>query len=109
MIEEEVGPKAAARDVRLEVISFDTLLVDVARQYKANLIIRGLRSAGDFEYETQMTAMNRAMAPKSRRFFCPHRRRLVSFRRHCAPDCRHGRGCRPVCTCLSSEKYNELK
>ena len=43
MIEEEVGPKASARDVRLEVISFDTLLVDVARQYKANLIIRGLR------------------------------------------------------------------
>ena len=36
MIEEEVGLKAAARDVRLEVISFDTLPVDVARQYKAN-------------------------------------------------------------------------
>ena len=71
MIEEELGPMAAARDVRLEVISFDTLLVDVARQYKANLIIRGLRSAGDFEYEAQMTAMNRAMAPEIETIFLP--------------------------------------
>lgn len=71
MIEEEVGPKAAARDVRLEVISFDTLLVDVARRYNASLIIRGLRSAGDFEYETQMTAMNRAMAPEIETIFLP--------------------------------------
>ena len=71
MIEEEVGPKAAARDVRLEVISFATLVVDVARQYKANLIIRGLRAAGDFEYETQMTAMNRAMAPEIEPIFLP--------------------------------------
>ena len=71
MIEEELGPMAAARDVRLEVISFDTLLVDVARQYKANLIIRGLRSAGDFEYEAQMTAMNRAMVPEIETIFLP--------------------------------------
>ena len=71
MIEEELGPIAKARDVRLEVISFDTLLVDVARKYKANLIIRGLRSAGDYEYETQMTAMNRAMAPEIETIFLP--------------------------------------
>ena len=71
MIEEEVGPKAAARNVRLEVISFEALLVDVARQYKANLIIRGLRSAGDFEYETHMTAMNRVMAPEIETIFLP--------------------------------------
>jgi len=71
MIEEEVGPKAAARDVRLEVISFDTLLVNVARQCKANLIIRGLRSASDFEYEMQMTAMNRAMAQEIETIFLP--------------------------------------
>ncbi|MEE3119697.1 MAG: pantetheine-phosphate adenylyltransferase, partial [Pseudomonadota bacterium] len=38
---------------------------------KANLIIRGLRSAGDFEYETQMTAMNRAMAPEIETIFLP--------------------------------------
>lgn len=71
MIEDEVGPKAAARNVRLEVISFDKLLVDVAREYNAKLIIRGLRSAADFEYETQMTAMNRAMAPDVETIFLP--------------------------------------
>ena len=71
MIEDEVGPKAAARNVRLKVISFDKLLVDVAREYNAKLIIRGLRSAGDFEYETQMTAMNRAMAPDVETIFLP--------------------------------------
>ena len=71
MIEDEVGPKAAARNVRLEVISFDKLLVDVAREYNAKLIIRGLRSAADFEYETQMTAMNRSMAPDVETIFLP--------------------------------------
>jgi pantetheine-phosphate adenylyltransferase len=48
---------------RVEVVEFSGLLVDVARQSGANLIIRGLRSAQDFDYEAQMTAMNYKMAP----------------------------------------------
>ena len=64
MIESEMGPIAKTMGVELSVTSFEGLLVDVARQQGANLIIRGLRTAADFDYEAQMTSMNRAMAPE---------------------------------------------
>jgi len=63
MIDSEMGPIAKAVGAELSVISFEGLLVDVAQQNGASLIIRGLRTAADFEYEAQMTSMNRAMAP----------------------------------------------
>ena len=47
---------------RIEVQSFDGLLVDFARSVKANLLIRGLRAVSDFEYEYQMALMNRHLA-----------------------------------------------
>lgn len=61
MIEEELASAAKKAGVELSVLSFDGLLVDVAQKHKANLIVRGLRSGTDFEYEAQMTAMNRKM------------------------------------------------
>jgi pantetheine-phosphate adenylyltransferase len=64
MIESEMGPIAKTMGAELSVTSFEGLLVDVARQQGANLIIRGLRTAADFDYEAQMTSMNRAMAPE---------------------------------------------
>ena len=42
---------------------FDGLLADFARSIGASLIIRGLRAAGDFEYEFQMALMNRHLGP----------------------------------------------
>lgn len=47
---------------RIEVQSFEGLLVDFARSVKANLLIRGLRAVSDFEYEYQMALMNRHLA-----------------------------------------------
>ena len=44
---------------RIEVRSFDGLLVDFARVTGAQLLIRGLRAVSDFEYEYQMALMNR--------------------------------------------------
>ena len=38
---------------------FSGLLVDYVERMKANVIIRGLRAVADFEYEFQMTMMNR--------------------------------------------------
>ncbi|PKK83330.1 MAG: pantetheine-phosphate adenylyltransferase [candidate division Zixibacteria bacterium HGW-Zixibacteria-1] len=46
----------------VEVIKFDGLLADLARDLKACAIIRGLRAVSDFEYEFQMALMNRKMA-----------------------------------------------
>jgi pantetheine-phosphate adenylyltransferase len=45
----------------VEIDTFSTLLVFYARQRKANVIIRGLRAIADFEYEFQMTLMNRRL------------------------------------------------
>ena len=44
---------------RVEVDSFDGLLVDYAREKGVNVILRGLRAVADFEYELQMASMNR--------------------------------------------------
>jgi pantetheine-phosphate adenylyltransferase len=53
---------ATANEKRIEVHSFDGLLVDFARQVNATLLIRGLRAVSDFEYEYQMALMNRHLA-----------------------------------------------
>ncbi len=50
-------------DTVIEVISFNALLMDVADEVGAGLIIRGLRAVADFEYEFQMTGMNRRLNP----------------------------------------------
>jgi pantetheine-phosphate adenylyltransferase len=47
---------------RITVDSFHGLLVHYARQIGAGTIIRGLRAVADFEYEFQMTLMNRHLA-----------------------------------------------
>lgn len=47
---------------RVEVDTFDGLLVDYARSRKAQAIIRGLRAISDFEYELQMAQINRGIS-----------------------------------------------
>ena len=54
----------AVPDPRVEVQSFDGLLVQFAQQVGASLIIRGLRAVSDFDYEFQMALMNRNLAPE---------------------------------------------
>jgi len=50
-------------DGRVEVDSFDGLLVDYCRQKGARVVLRGLRAVADFEYELQMANMNRHLHP----------------------------------------------
>lgn len=47
----------------IRVIGFDNLLVECAKQQRANVILRGLRAVSDFEYEFQLAGMNRHLAP----------------------------------------------
>jgi len=47
---------------RVTVDSFHGLLVEYARKQGAGTIIRGLRAVADFDYEFQMTTMNRHLA-----------------------------------------------
>jgi pantetheine-phosphate adenylyltransferase len=46
----------------VEVISFDGLLVDLARARGIDVIVKGLRAVSDFEYEFQMAQMNHRLA-----------------------------------------------
>jgi pantetheine-phosphate adenylyltransferase len=50
-------------DPRVEVRMFRGLLVDVAREVGATLVIRGLRVVADFDYEMSMALMNRHLDP----------------------------------------------
>jgi pantetheine-phosphate adenylyltransferase len=52
-----------AAEPRVEVLSFSGLLVDFARQQGVNVVVRGLRTTGDYEYEAQMALMNRTLSP----------------------------------------------
>ena len=47
----------------VEVDVFHGLLVDYARQKKAQVIVRGIRAVTDYEYEFQMALMNRRLTP----------------------------------------------
>jgi len=54
--------KKATKDFeKVEVKSFNTLLVEFAKQEKAFIIIRGLRAVSDFEYELQMGYANKSL------------------------------------------------
>lgn len=45
----------------VEVISFNGLLVNFLKEYNANVILKGLRSTVDFEYELQMALVNNGL------------------------------------------------
>lgn len=45
----------------VETASFDGLLVDFAREHSASVIIKGLRTVNDFEYEFQMALLNKTL------------------------------------------------
>jgi pantetheine-phosphate adenylyltransferase len=47
----------------VQVKTFDTLIVEFAREHGANAIVKGLRAISDFEYEFEMNQLNRKMAP----------------------------------------------
>ena len=53
----------------VKVDSFQGLLVDYAESVNADAIIRGLRAVSDFEYEMQITSMNRVLSDKIETFF----------------------------------------
>jgi pantetheine-phosphate adenylyltransferase len=76
----EAALEPVAKDIalKLEVTTYDNLTVDAAKAAGANVVIRGLRDAGDFDHEMQMAGMNQALAPEIETVF------LAS-----SPDSRH--------------------
>ena len=64
-IEERVDLiKKVTKDLKnVEVISFEGLLVDFAKINNSKVILKGLRTVADFEYEFQMALMNSKLDP----------------------------------------------
>ena len=61
--------RAVAHLPGVQVIGFDTLLVDFVREQHAQFIIRGLRTGSDFEYEFQLAGMNRQLSKQIETLF----------------------------------------
>ena len=58
MVEREV---TGIGNARIRVVGFDSLLMDFAEAQGAQVVIRGIRGVTDFEYEYQLTGMNRQL------------------------------------------------
>ena len=63
-VEERVGKihELYADEPRVKVESYTGLTVDFAKEQGISTIIRGIRSAADFDYETQMADVNRQLS-----------------------------------------------
>lgn len=59
----ELAKEVLAGLENVEVTSFEGLLTDFVSQRGANIILRGLRTVADFEYEFQLVGMNRVLDP----------------------------------------------
>ena len=70
-LDERVGlARQALRDLdNVAVAGFDGLLVAFAQAQGAQVILRGLRAVSDFEFEFQLAAMNRKLAPQLESLF----------------------------------------
>ena len=63
LVTAEIKRIATQNGMVIEVLPYDTLLIDFARKVGASMIVRGLRAVSDFDYEFQMAGMNYRMAP----------------------------------------------
>src|SRR5215475_14147940 len=71
MLQETCAPLAKGAGCELACVTFADLVVTAAQREGATLLIRGLRSGTDFDYEMEMAGMNAAMAPGVQTVFLP--------------------------------------
>ena len=71
MLAEVCAPIVKEAGCELAAVSFDDLVVALARREGASILIRGLRDGTDLDYEMQMAGMNGAMAPNIQTVFLP--------------------------------------
>jgi pantetheine-phosphate adenylyltransferase len=71
MLNETCAPLARSAGCELRCITFADLVVTAAQREGAAILIRGLRSGTDFDYEMEMAGMNGTMAPDLQTVFLP--------------------------------------
>ncbi|MDA1290025.1 MAG: pantetheine-phosphate adenylyltransferase [Proteobacteria bacterium] len=59
----ELTKKVLGHLENVEVRSFDSLITQFVKECDAKIILRGLRTVADFEYEFQLVGMNRILEP----------------------------------------------
>ncbi|MBD2857403.1 pantetheine-phosphate adenylyltransferase [Spongiibacter sp. KMU-158] len=59
----DLAAEALSHLPNIEVCSFTGLTVELAREQQCKVILRGVRTVSDYEYELQLANMNRALAP----------------------------------------------
>jgi pantetheine-phosphate adenylyltransferase len=64
---------------RIEVISFQGLLVDELKRRKIGTVVRGIRNVGDYEHEWSMFGVNRVLLPGSEYVFLLARPELATL------------------------------
>lgn len=70
LVQQEVDALSIEKNLdNIEVQTFDTLLVNFAKQVGARILIRGLRAVSDFEYELQLVGMNMSLSPELETIF----------------------------------------
>lgn len=67
----QMAKESLASIQSVEVVALEGLLVNFAKQYRATIILRGLRAVSDFDYEFQLAAMNRELAHDIETVFLP--------------------------------------
>lgn len=60
----ELAREVMADTPNVTVMPVSGLIVDFAREHNVRVLVRGVRGVGDYEYERQMAAMNRHLAPE---------------------------------------------
>lgn len=66
-----LSEKVCADLPNVRVIGFSNLLIDFMKQQGATILLRGIRTGSDFEYESQLAAMYRRMMPELEIMFLP--------------------------------------
>ena len=59
------------RSTRIKVATFQGLLISYAREVEAKVLVRGIRSVSDFEYEITLANTNKVLAPEIETVFLP--------------------------------------
>lgn len=64
-----IAQKISEEMFYVEVMTFSGLLVDFMQETKAHIVLRGIRTAADMEYEFQLAAANRSLKPDMETIF----------------------------------------
>ncbi len=59
-----IAQEALKNIANIKALPFDGLIMDFCAQHQASAVVRGVRNMTDFDYETQMAAMNRKLRPQ---------------------------------------------